>query len=136
MPSEAEHEAAYQDNRAQLNANPGILQSCPRWGAVIAFYAAVHLVERLAAREGIDHQGHSQRETWLARHGQHGRRIYRQYLALKTASVVARYEPLTRFQSSFGGNMVESILVNRSLAHIEAYVASVVNPPPSSGTGS
>jgi hypothetical protein len=49
MPSASEHRAKYDHNRRFLNT--GLAATEPEWAAVVAFYAAVHLIERLAAAE-------------------------------------------------------------------------------------
>ena len=49
MPTDAEHLAQYQHNHTLLYANGGLWRASPSWAAVVAFYAALHLVERLAA---------------------------------------------------------------------------------------
>jgi hypothetical protein len=53
MPNSAEHQAKYTANRQFLNTgNNGTplstLDGC--WAAIVAFYSALHLVDRLAAR--------------------------------------------------------------------------------------
>jgi hypothetical protein len=54
------------------------------WAAIVAFYAALHLVDRLAARTNF----HADRTRYVS--SQH-RAIFKAYNALQTASAIARY---------------------------------------------
>jgi hypothetical protein len=92
MPTDAEHQAKYQDNRNVLNAHGGMAATSESWAAVIAFYAALHLVERLAAQNNLHHQRHTgpgSRLQYLANHAQH-QQILADYMALQTASLLSR----------------------------------------------
>ncbi len=90
MPSSAEHRTKYEANRQLLNtANNGTplstADSC--WAAIVAFYAALYLVDRLAARTNYHPTSHPDRLSFVS--SQH-RPIYTSYNALKTASEIAR----------------------------------------------
>lgn len=84
MPTDAEHLLKYQDNRAFLNAQGGLTALSEVWATVVAFYTALHLVERLAAQAGIHHtrhRGQNSRQTYLTGHTQHSQ-ILADYMAL------------------------------------------------------
>ena len=128
MPSSAEHQAKYIENREFLDANGGLATIQPVWASVVAFYAAVHLVERLAARQNIHHDNHGERKGYLIRHRLH-RVIYPEYHALRTVSEIARYGTQNRFRLAVLGNDVQTILIDTHLVAIETYVLSVFAPP-------
>jgi hypothetical protein len=99
MPSSAEHRAKYEANRHLLdtgnNGTPlSTLDRC--WAAIVAFYAALHLVDRLAARINYHPGNHGDRLSFVA--SQH-RAIYTIYNSLKTASEIGRYGTLNQFNN-------------------------------------
>ena len=118
MPADHDHLAAYREN-ARLARE--LLDSSPRWAVVVGFYAALHLVEMLAAREGVHHTRHSgtpSRQTYLALHPTH-RAIGRSFGVLFSASLVARYEsPAAR--DAFPGDAPRR-LIDSYLADVEAH---------------
>jgi hypothetical protein len=132
MPTDAEHQAKYQDNRNTLNAHGGMAATSEPWAAVIAFYAALHLVERLAAQANIHHRRHvgrGSRRQYLAGHAQH-RQILADYMALYSASMLARYDSLGTFQAAFPAGTVQPQLINGCLARIDGYVTAALAPGP------
>jgi hypothetical protein len=132
MGTEAEHQLHYQESRALLDGPPPLIVSSKSWATTVAFYAAVHLVERLAARDGKHHRRHSgdgSRNTYLARHLVH-RIIKADFMALYSASLIARYESPTVFAVAYPGDVVQTQLIDGCLTNIEAYVAAVFAPPP------
>lgn len=129
MPSSAEHRLKYEANRHHLdtgnNGRPlSTLDGC--WAVVVAFYAALRLVDRLAARTNFHPGGHSDRTRYVS--SQH-RAIFREYNALQSASEIARYGTLNQFNSAFPGTTVQDILVDQKLVAIETYVNNIFNPP-------
>jgi hypothetical protein len=134
MPDVAEHDARYRDNR-QFLAFQGCLTSVNnQWAAVVAFYSAVHLIEKLAAYEGLDnyrHSGPGSRELYLSRHPRHYL-LLRDLNALRVASEYARYDSLSAFDSAFPGTTVKSVLIDKSLKRIEDYVDHFFASSPSS----
>ena len=128
MPSSAEHQAKYLDNRTFLDANGGLAVVQPVWASVVAFYAALHLVERLAARQNLHHATHGERRGFLTRHPLH-RAIYFAYDTLRTASELARYGTANQFQRMVPTGDVQTVLIDTHLVAIEAYVQSVFAPP-------
>lgn len=135
MPNSAEHRAKYELNRAFLDT--GLATTQPEWAAVVAFYAAVHLIERLAAvevRGPVHHRTHGEREAYILRHRQH-RILLRDYRKLQEASELSRYFTLHAFRSMYTAPTVQSQLVDAHLAAIEQYVTAFFAPPPAA-TGS
>jgi hypothetical protein len=133
MPRSPEHHAKYSRNRAFLNT--GLAAVNPEWAAVVAFYAAVHLVERLAAvepRGPRHHRTHADRVDYLARHPQHSV-LLADYQVLQVASEISRYGTVHQFHSRYGGGVVQDQLIDVHLAAIEQYVAAHFAPPPPPG---
>lgn len=131
MPTDAEHQAKHQHNAATLAAHGGLAGTSECWAAVVAFYAALHLVERLAAQTNLHHRRHSgpgSRHRYLAGHPQH-RQILADYMALQSASEIARYESMGAFQAAYPAGTTQAQLVNGCLARIEQYVTTTLNPP-------
>ena len=129
MPSAAQHQAKADRNRVYLDS--GLAAIHPDWAAVVAFYAAVHLVEKLAALERsgpIHNASHSGRQRWLTAHRQH-RRIFREYEELKRASELSRYGTINQFEQAYDSASVQSQLIDVHLAAIEAYVHLLTSPP-------
>jgi hypothetical protein len=124
MPTDVEHTAVYRDNRTVLDGSGGLLSTNSRWAAVVAFYAAVHLIERLAAQDGCHHTRHSganSRQIYLAAHPVHHVLLHH-LTALRTASELARYHSLSTFESAFPAADVDEQLVGVHLRAIEQYV--------------
>jgi hypothetical protein len=138
MPSSAEHRAKYEANRHHLDTgNNGMplstLDGC--WAATVAFYAALHLVDRLAARNNFHPSNHTERNAFVT--SQH-RAIWNAYNALYTASLIARYGTVNQFNSAYPGTTVQMVLIDQRLVAIETYVNNIFNPPSppaSSATG-
>lgn len=131
MPSDDEHEAKHQDNSQFLTAIGGLPQPNESWSAVVAFYAALHLVERLAARVGVHHRrhaGHGSRQMFLSRNPAH-RGILADYMALQSASEIARYEPLGAYQTAYPGGTTQSQLIGGCLQRIRQYVVTTLAAP-------
>lgn len=129
MPSSAEHRAKYEANRHLLdtgnNGTPlSTLDGC--WAAIVAFYAALHLVDRLAARNNYHPGNHADCLSYVS--SQH-RPIYTIYNSLKTASEIARYGTINQFTKGFPGTTVQDVLIDQRLVTIETYVNNIFNPP-------
>lgn len=130
MPSSSEHRQKYESNRQLLDTgNNGsalsTLDGC--WAATVAFYAALHLVDRLAARQNMHPSNHTQRNAFVVRHH---RSIWSAYNALLIASRIARYGTVNQFSTTYPGTDVQDILIDQRLVAIESYVESIFNPPP------
>jgi hypothetical protein len=129
MPNSAEHRAKYALNRAYLNT--GLAATQPEWAAVVAFYAAVHLIERLAAAEPsgpVHHRTHTQREIYLRRHRQH-RAVLTDYLNLQVVAEISRYGTVAQFNALHTAATVQADLIDTHLAAVEHYVAGYFAPP-------
>jgi hypothetical protein len=129
MPNSSQHQAKYQANRQYLdtgnNGGPlSTLNGC--WASVVAFYAALHLVDRLAARVNFHPGDHAERERFVSR--DHSA-IYRFYSALKSASIIARYGTINQFTNAYPGTTVQDNLIDTRLFAIENYVNNIFNPP-------
>lgn len=141
MPNASEHQDKCNHNRTFLNS--GLVASNPCWAATVAFYVAVHLVEKLATLNRTPpshHTSHNKRELWLSRHPRH-RVIFNEYETLRDASQTSRYHTLHRFNSMFPSSVVQAQLIDNCLVTIEKYVAQVFTPPsppatPSAASGS
>ena len=140
MPSSAEHQTKYQENRTFLDTGGAggggpLAASNGPWAAIVAFYAALHLVERLASRSNLHHMppgAHGQRDRWLRGHPQH-RVIHAAYNHLRTASELSRYGTSNQFARAYPGTTVQDVLIDQYLVAIENYVAGVFAPPPPPG---
>lgn len=142
MPNSAEHRAKHTSNRAFLNT--GLAATNPEWAAVVAFYAAVHLIERLAAAEPhgpVHHRTHTDRRLYLARHRQH-RAVFNPYDILQEAAEVSRYGTVGQFNALYTAATVQADLIDTHLVAIENYVTAYFAPPaapgpsPATATGS
>lgn len=124
MPDEAAHAEKHRSNRSLLDGPPPLSSLSGPWAATVAFYAAVHLIEHLAAHEGIHHARHvgqASRTRYLATHPTH--HVLSNYLiALFSASLIARYESAAAFTAAYPGDVVQAVLIDQYLAAIEAHV--------------
>jgi hypothetical protein len=137
MPTDIEHAQKHQDSVRVLNAHGGLVAISEPWAAVVAFYAALHLVERLAAQSSVHHQRHSgvgSRHRYLARHPHH-HQILADYMALQSASEIARYESMTAFQMAYPSGSTQTNLINGCLARIDQYVTVTLTPPGAAAAG-
>ena len=119
MPSSAEHRDKADRNRKLLDTLK--TSGVPEWIAVVAFYTALHLVERLSACESIHNANHQDRLAYLNRHKKH-RVIHASFQTLYDASQIARYGTVNQFDRAFPADTVEKTLVRKYLAAIEMYV--------------
>src|ERR1700687_3653504 len=122
MPSAADHQIKIQHNHAFLASitDPAFCD----WMAVVAFYIAVHSVEKLFAflgQHSKDHRGRNKAVRVQLRP------IHRHFRALYNVSMVVRYEESSRFNLS--AQLVHSDLINGRLAEIEKFVAAKTAPP-------
>ena len=129
MPNSAEHRAKYLANRRLLDTGNGgtPLSTADRyWAAIVAFYAALHLVDRLAALDNAHPQTHGDRLHFVSvRH----RSIFANYNDLKFASEYARYGTLNQFDRVYPGGTVQAVLIDEKLVSIESYVNHIFDPP-------
>lgn len=90
------------------------------WQATVAFYVAVHLVEKLRAYRGQHSDNHGDRERAVRKDDP---KIYNAYRQLFDASLIARYKSPEAFKIS--SQDVQAWLIGTFLAEIERYVAAV-----------
>lgn len=133
MPSSAEHRAKYLASRQLLDTGNGgtplsTVDGC--WAAIVAFYAALHLVDRLAARINYHPAPPGAHGNRLRFVSSNHRPIFADYNDLKVASEFARYGTLNQFSRAYPGNIVQTILIDQKLVAIKTYVNSIFNPPP------
>jgi hypothetical protein len=117
MPSSAEHKEKAQQILDFLHSGT----VTPEWSAIAAFYAALHLIERLCACENLHIAKHHDRLSWLSRHQTH-RGVHADFLALYDASLVARYGTCGQFKKAYPGNTVKKQLIGKNLAAIIRHV--------------
>jgi hypothetical protein len=120
MPSADQHRRKAESNRAFLATISRA--DFPEWVATVAFYTAVHLVERLRAAAGHgDSTGHDDRTNYvLIEHPS----IHTAYHALQATSMLARYQARADFFAQFQPEAVEEVLLNRYLAAVSEYVTA------------
>ncbi len=119
MPRSAEHQQKAKEGYEFLEKSIGIAP--PAWRVVVAFYTALHLVERLAACESLHHAKHQDRLDYVKTH-KHHRAIYQDFSNLFDASLIARYGTVNNFNKAYPDDTVEEVLINKHLKKIEQYV--------------
>jgi hypothetical protein len=127
MPNSQEHQAKAERNRAFVDRIKASVENAD-WVAISAFYAAVHLVERLCATDNKHHVSHNARLAWVYRHRRH-QTIHTAFSVLYDASRIARYGTINQFDKAFPGDTVQKILVDVHLVRIETYVTAYFSPP-------
>lgn len=128
MPNSQQHrdKAAHNREFLDLIATPRF----PDWKVVVAFYVAVHLVERLRTRQPNAADQHSVDHHDRLRFVQvHHRQIHTAFHELFNAGLIARYQTMNSFNVQFPAAAVQEVLVDRYLVEIEQYVANWFRPP-------
>lgn len=68
-----------------------ILDKCPDWASIVAFYSALHFIEAFLKRKyGIDFERHEERHTFLSQNIP--RRIFSAYYRLYDLGFTSRYK--------------------------------------------
>jgi len=119
VPTDSQHRKKAEVNRAFLATIAR--DDYPEWAVVAAFYTAVHLVERLRARDGGHSEDHRDRLDYVQRNHDG---IHTAYQQLLRASMLARYDSRGDFFDKFQPEDVADVIVGRYLAAVEAYVAA------------
>src|SRR4051794_23302754 len=97
MPTASQHQAKAANNRAFLATIT--VDQFPDWVVTVAFYVAVHTVERLRAAHG---DGHSENHEDRLAYVQHRwPAIHTDYHILQNVSVLARYGSVSDFFAQF-----------------------------------
>lgn len=126
MPTAEQHRRKAERNRDCLAAID--VDQFADWAATIAFYAAVHLVERHRAYFGHGHStNHTDRENYVR---VHCRSIYADYDDLRTASRLARYDSNSAFFGVYQPDDVRDELIGVHLAAVAAFVAAALGAGP------
>ena len=117
MPKPKQHQEKASSSRAFLDSIS--TDAPPDWIATVAFYTAVHLVEKLRAYRGEHSENHEDRNSAVRRDY---RAIQTEYHELYNHSLVARYG--TAGQFSMKASEVKALLVDTYLVAIEQFVAN------------
>jgi hypothetical protein len=133
MPSYSEHKDKADHNREFLTSLS--IDNHPDWVAVVAFYTALHLIERLSSCESLHHGSHPPRGKYLARHCKHSV-IRHHYQALYDAAHVARYGTQNQFKRSFHSSSIKSELIDINLNAVDKYIDNHFHAMNSSVAGS
>lgn len=127
MPNSKQHREHADRNRAFLATID--VAKFPDWASVVAFYTAVHLVERLRATSDDHSINHEDRLHFL--HGKPYRSaIFGAYRVLFNASLIARYETASSFATQFTSTEVQTVLIDKHLVAIEQFVTASFAPNP------
>lgn len=117
MPNSSQHQTKAKSNRSFLDTID--CDAHPDWAAVVAFYTAVHLVERLRALDGRHSVNHPDRLEYVqANH----RAIHFEFHQLLNVSKLARYESNADFFAQLSSAEVREKVVGEWLSAIEQYV--------------
>jgi hypothetical protein len=124
MPTNAQHAVKADRNLAMLRDID--IAAHPEWAATVAFYRAVHLVDRLAALNpgrSLHPDNHSAREQFVrSKH----KTISADFNALHDAADLARYAATEDFAAAYPGTTVEDVLIEKRLRKIESYVSQML----------
>ena len=117
MPNPKQHQAKADFNRDFLGTIDVSLYAA--WAATVAFYVAVHLVEKLRAYENEHSTDHGDRSQFVR---SKCRSINRAYIHLYDTSLEARYKSVGAFTVT--PSDVRDRLIDTYLVEIETYVAA------------
>jgi hypothetical protein len=121
MPKAEQHRTRVEYNRRFLAAfDPAAF---PEWASVVAFYTAVHEIERLRAATGDGHSdSHALRAEYVhARHPD----LTGPLRVLRDIADTARYDSRQAFFAKLAGDpsRVQGELIDRHLAVVSQYIA-------------
>jgi hypothetical protein len=117
MPKPKQHQDRANRNRALLDSISAT--GPPDWMATVAFYVAVHLVEKLRAYSGEHSTNHDERAAAVRKQF---RAIQVPYHQLYEVSRLARYGTTGQFKMTV--QQVKSLLIDTQLVAIEKFVAA------------
>jgi hypothetical protein len=125
MPSADQHRRKAESNRRFLDSI--VCADFPDWKVTVAFYTAVHVVERLRAASGDGHStSHEDRLAYVRlRHTA----IHSAYHVLLNVSLLARYQSHSEFFAQFQPEDMEARLLPR-LVEVERYAQARLGPAP------
>jgi hypothetical protein len=121
MPNPSQHQNKAKNNREFLDTFDW--DKHPDWATVVAFYTAVHLVERLRALDGQDSENHQDRLRYVQLSH---REIHYEFHELLNASKLARYEANSVFHNQLSNDQIINIVIGKWLVAIEKYVDKYV----------
>lgn len=121
MPNQSQHQTKAKNNREFLDSFDW--NTHPDWAAVVAFYTAVHLVERLRALDGQNSENHQDRLGYVQTNH---RAIHTEFHGLWNASKLARYEANAVFHRQFTNAEIRDLVIGEWLVAIEKYVENYV----------
>lgn len=125
MPTASQHKIKAEGNRRHLGTIN--VTDHADWAVVVAFYTAVHLVERVrAGDQGLGtksrHSGdHYDRLNYVQTHH---RPIHDPFRQLWNLSKIARYEANARFYDQVSSDDVKARVIDGWLVAVERYVTS------------
>ena len=93
---------------------------------MVAFYTALHLVERLAAWENIHHSKHPDRLDYLTRHKQH-RVIHADFQTIFDASWLVTALSIS-LRKRIPETLLWTLLTNTSLPSKHTWIATSIRP--------
>lgn len=125
MPTADQHRRKAARNREFLQTIA--VDDHPEWAATVAFYTALHVIERLRRASGDgESAGHADRIAYVKhRHPD----ILPPFRRLYHASSVARYRPTGDFFAAYTAETVRDQLIGRDLAAVGEYVERTLTPP-------
>lgn len=119
MPTASQHKVKAEHNRKFLDTIS--VQDFPDWVAVVAFYTAVHLMERVRAASGHgDSVDHGDRLAYIQRFHV---TIHSQYHLLQNVSMLSRYQSRADFYDQFQPEDIQKQILEDKLPAIESYVS-------------
>lgn len=127
MPNSQQHRDKASHNRSFLDTIA--VDQYPDWAAVVAFYTAVHLVERLTRLPNAADQHSTDHQDRLQFVQRHHRPIHTAFHELWNAALIARYQTVNSFNTQFSAADVRDVLIDNYLVAIEQYVTNQFTPP-------
>ncbi len=125
MPNSSQHMNKAARNEQFLDSIE--IGEAPEWAATVAFYAALHHVERLRSHSGGgDSSSHADRLAYLR---QSFPALFSAFKRLYEASLLARYESSAKFFSHYSAASVRDVLVAQLLHEVRDFVEVACAPP-------
>lgn len=126
MPSQSEHETAAKSNRAAIVVlRADCSTCCAPWIVIVAFYAAMHVVEAVLASQNLHSENHEGRHETLKRNRRY-QHLYKHYKPLFDAAWRARYEAPNALDNAL---LAGTQFVDHYLNQIEHSAARLLNDP-------
>jgi hypothetical protein len=131
MPATNTHQKAAFENQKALAYLQARVDDFPQWCVVVAFYAAVQIVEAVFAQDGIHSEEHTDRNHRLKSTNRY-RHIWKHYRELWNDSLIARYltgdgHEYGDFSAYMRPSAVVSTHINHNLAQIIRSARTLLN---------